>query len=273
MDNSISESDLGKLTRFPLLTQRETVELSRRIAEGDERAFTRFMEGNLRLVIKWANFYSKNGAIETADAISEGCIGLMKAVRKFDPGKGFAFSTYATWWIRAEIQKALAQKARLIRIPDSVGADLTRIRRGMQELGFGLEDLMSRQQCERLCEQVPCTMEHLVDRLPWLWTPASLDARLGVADDGDFYALGYGSVSLDDRRVRVDDLISVLRRYLSELDARIVVLRLGLDGAEQRMWRTVAEIVGLSTTTVEARGNSALRRLRCDGMREVLCDS
>lgn len=275
-DNSISEADLRRLTSSALLSKAETIELAGRIADGDEEAFRRFLEANQRLVVKWASTYSRlNPNIELADAISEGNIGLMKAIRRFDPAKGYAFSTYATWWIRSEIQTAIAARGRLVRVPGPMIADLRRIHLTLRELGMSVDDLQTEAARARLCEAMPCTMRHLLDRMRWLHHPVSLDAPVGVDESGsDRYDMGCGAVEPDDSTVTHLAVIDAMRAVLKPVDVSIMVLRFGLDGAGERRWQTVAEMVGMQTKTVEARGKKAMQKLAADQsgrMREVLC--
>ena len=275
LDNSMTDEDIVRLVRYPLLSKEEETDLPALIAQGDEVAFRRYLEGNLRLVVKWAVAACRtNPQFELADAVSEGAIGLMKAIRKFDPAKGFAFSTCASWWIRADIQTAIAARGRLVRVPMPVLADLRVLGRVMRDRGLSLDDLRSERGCRLGCDLMGWTADHLIDRAVWMQMPASLDARSGGSDDGiDAYGIGVGAVELDDKWVGSRDVMDTLRALLRPEDAAIVALRFGLDGAGERKWRVVADLVGMGTAAVEARASKALKKLAAEHseqMREVL---
>src|SRR3954469_5982398 len=128
-------SYLVKISRDRLLTHPEELELSRRAREGDKRARQRLIEKNLRLVVSVAKKYRGYG-LPFEDLIQEGNIGLMKAVEKYDPDRGFRFSTYATWWIRQAVQRAVADKGRTIRVPVHMNEKIRKVSRAMSELAL-----------------------------------------------------------------------------------------------------------------------------------------
>ncbi|MBI4231888.1 RNA polymerase sigma factor RpoD [Candidatus Peregrinibacteria bacterium] len=222
---------LCEIGRVPLLTAKEEVELARRIAKGDQSAKAKLAEANLRLVVSIAKKYIGRG-LSFLDLIQEGNIGLFRAVEKFDPNRGFKFSTYATWWIRQAITRAIADQARTIRIPVHMVETINKLthaqRRLVQELGR-----------EPLVEELAAEMDMEVKKVRHILKISqdivSLEAPVGTEEDsklGDFIeddeALSPAEAT---NRQLIKENIHEMLQYLSPRERKIIEMRFGLkDG-------------------------------------------
>src|SRR2546423_726650 len=176
---------LRDIAQRPLLTATEEVELAKRIERGDQAAKNRMIESNLRLVVANAKRYRGLG-LPFLDLIQEGILGLIRAVEKFDYRRGFKFSTYATWWIRQAMQRALQQQSRTIRIPVHVGQELARVRSAERKLS---SELGRHPTPEQVAARVNLTVEQLDDLRAAERIPVSLEARVGTDGDTELGAL------------------------------------------------------------------------------------
>jgi RNA polymerase primary sigma factor len=253
----------AKLGKRGLLTRSQEVSLSRKARSGDRRARQRLIEKNLRLVISVAKRYRGMG-LPFEDLIQEGNIGLMKAVEKFDPERGFRFSTHATWWIRQAVQRAVADKGRTVRIPAHMGEKLRRLARTRGELASELG-------------REP-TDEELAGTLGW----TEEEARFAMRVSPDATSLNRpvsaeeGASELrelvgDERASRVAEEVveeaemALLFEALERLPERVrhvLVRRYGLDGDEPATLRELAEELGISRERVRQLQREAERRLR-----------
>jgi RNA polymerase primary sigma factor len=250
-----------EVERFRLLTREEEVELARRIEAGDSVARDRMVNSNLRLVISIARRYQGYG-LTLLDLIQEGVLGLLRAVDKFEWRRGFKFSTYATWWIRQSIQRALASKTREIRIPENV-LDLERkVLHAEQELSARLGRRPTDQEVAVAAETSPARIDEL-RRIARAVT--SLDRPVGEEEDtalGDLLPSGEPgpeelvSVSLSEQKLR--EVVATL----PDLERQVVVLRYGLDADEEpRSLREVGRRMGLQPQRVRQIEIAALERL------------
>ena len=251
---------LRDISQRPLLTATEEVELAKRIEKGDTAAKNRMIESNLRLVVSNAKRYRGLG-LPFLDLIQEGIIGLIRAVEKFDHRRGFKFSTYATWWIRQAMQRALQQQSRTIRIPVHVGQELSRVRAAERRLSGTLGR-------DPTPEEVAKAVDLSVDELETLRAaeriPVSLEARVGSDGDTELGALlpQDGPSPFDELEVELAE--TSIRKALTRLDARgrqVIELRFGLDGSEPLPLREVARRMGLSAEGVRKLERRALRTL------------
>src|SRR5215210_6411397 len=222
---------LGKVRGGRLLDAGEERDLSRRAHEGEESARKRLIESNLRLVISIAKKYRGRG-VPFEDLIQEGNAGLIRAVEKFDPEMGNRFSTYATWWIRQAVTRAIADQARTVRLPAHVVDSLYRQRRAENALSIELgRDATEEELAERLG-----TRPEDARRLREVGQPiSSINARIGGASDEDGSEVGEWEQAL------VEAVHS-----LPEREAKVLEMRHGLDGKEIRTLREVSEVLGIS---------------------------
>jgi RNA polymerase primary sigma factor len=251
---------LRDISQRPLLTGAEEIELAKRIERGDTAAKNRMIESNLRLVVSNAKRYRGLG-LPFLDLIQEGIIGLIRAVEKFDHRRGFKFSTYATWWIRQAMQRALQQQSRTIRIPVHVGQELSRVRAAERRLAVELgRDATP----EEVAKAVGMTVPQLEELRSAERIPVSLEARVGSEGDTELGALlpQDGPSPFDELEVELAE--TSIRKALKRLDARgrqVIELRFGLDGGEPLPLREVAKRMNLSAEGVRKLERRALQML------------
>src|ERR1044071_2387765 len=260
---------LREAGRHALLTAAQEVELAKRIERGDMGAKTHMIQSNLRLVVSIAKNY-RNQGLPFLDLIQEGTLGLIRAVEKFDWRRGYKFSTYATWWIRQAVARALADKARTIRMP-------VHIVERMQKLNRAERTLWRRPGGEPTLEEVaeeatlPIAQAHEVKAAARAST--SLDQPVGETEDavfGDFVA---GEGPLPDEQVEVSLRCQALAEALNALAERersVLVLRYGLDDAEPKTLEEIGRRLGLTRERVRQIETEALKRLgRLTGLESV----
>ena len=264
MEQNTLTQYLGKIRGGRLLDAAEERELSGRAREGDKGARARLIKSNLRLVISIAKNYRGRGVL-FEDLIQEGNAGLIKAVERFDPSLGNRFSTYATWWIRQAVTRAIADHARTVRLPAHVVDAVFRLRRAENALSTELGRDATE---EELAIQLGTKTEE-VRRLREVSQPiGSVNARIGTAAEegaemGDL--LPDERVGDDYLRVEIGQWEGTLReavRSLPEREARILNMRHGLDGSKSRALREVSEALGISQERARQVEIKALRTIR-----------
>ena len=253
---------LGRVRDGRLLDAREEKELSRRAREGDMMARRRLIECNLRLVISIAKKYRGRGVL-FEDLIQEGNAGLIRAVEKFDPEMGNRFSTYATWWIRQAVTRAVADSARSVRLPAHVVDALYRLRRAENSLSLELgRDATEEELADRLDVK-----PQEARRLREVGQPiSSIHAKMGSEDGSEMGELLPDERSGEDyARVEVGQwemtLVEAVRS-LPEREAKVIRMRHGLDGSETRTLREVSEALGISQERARQVEMKALRTIR-----------
>ncbi len=253
---------LGRVRDGRLLDAREEKELSRRAREGDIMARRRLIECNLRLVISIAKKYRGRGVL-FEDLIQEGNAGLIRAVEKFDPEMGNRFSTYATWWIRQAVTRAVADSARSVRLPAHVVDALYRLRRAENSLSLELgRDATEEELADRLDVK-----PQEARRLREVGQPiSSIHAKMGSEDGSEMGELLPDERSGEDyARVEVGQwertLVEAVRS-LPEREAKVIQMRHGLDGSETRTLREVSEALGISQERARQVEMKALRTIR-----------
>lgn len=253
---------LKEIGRVPLLTSEEEIELAIRIADDDKKAKQRLAEANLRLVVSIAKRYVGRG-MQFLDLIQEGNLGLIKAVEKFDYTKGFKFSTYATWWIRQAITRAIADQARTIRIPVHMVETINKVKKTSSQL---LHKNGHDPSAEEIAEELNMSPEKVREILRLAQEPVSLETPIGEEEDshlGDF-------IPDDDALSPADAAsISLLKEQLSEVlktltprEERVLSLRYGLDDGHPRTLEEVGKEFNVTRERIRQIEAKALRKLR-----------
>ena len=253
---------LKEIGKVPLLTADEEVELARRMAEGDESAKKRLAEANLRLVVSIAKRYVGRGML-FLDLIQEGNLGLIKAVEKFDYEKGFKFSTYATWWIRQAITRAIADQARTIRIPVHMVETINKLSRVSRQL---LQELGREPQPEEIAEVMELPVERVREIMKISQDPVSLETPIGEEEDshlGDFIQDENVAVPADaaTQTILKEQLEEVLDT-LTDREQKVLKLRFGLEDGRARTLEEVGKEFDVTRERIRQIEAKALRKLR-----------
>ena len=253
---------LKEIGKVPLLTSDEEVELARRMADGDEEAKKRLTEANLRLVVSIAKRYVGRG-MQFLDLIQEGNLGLIKAVDKFDYEKGFKFSTYATWWIRQAITRALADQSRTIRIPVHMVETINKVSRTSRQL---LQKLGREPLPEEIAKEMKIPVERVREIMKISQEPVSLETPIGEEDDshlGDFIQDDHVMVPVDAAtqtllREQLDEAMDTL----TDREQKVLRLRFGLDDGRARTLEEVGKEFDVTRERIRQIEAKALRKLR-----------
>jgi len=253
---------LRSIGRIKLLTATEEIELARRIAKGDMLAKKRLVQSNLRLVVSVAKKYQGRG-LPFLDLIQEGNVGLIRAAEKFDAERGYKFSTYATWWIRQGITRALADKSRTIRVPVHMVETINALRKATRKLS---QEIGRRPTMEELAKEMNVTLTKIKEILAANRSPLSLDTPFGEDDDNSLAELVEDENSKRPEDSTEANLMSQdIRGILSMLTPRereILVLRFGLNDGNQRTLEQVGKLVGITRERTRQIELKALRALR-----------
>ena len=253
---------LREISQVPLLSPQDEVKLAGQIKRGNKKAREKMITANLRLVVKIAHDFGNYG-LPLLDLISEGNIGLMKAVERFDPKKGGKLSTYASWWIKQSIKRALANQSKTIRLPVHLVDKIGKIRRVAAQM---TEELGHEPTTEELAEELGLPVAKVAHLKNVAVHPASLDAKISADDDTAF-----GDLVGDDRAedpfeaLRDKDLQGEVGDLLDALDPRerkIISFRFGLDGGRERTLEEVGHKFGVTRERIRQLQNIALLKMR-----------
>lgn len=253
---------LKEIGKVPLLSAEEEIELAKRMEEGDEEAKKKLAEANLRLVVSIAKRYVGRGML-FLDLIQEGNLGLIKAVEKFDYRKGYKFSTYATWWIRQAITRAIADQARTIRIPVHMVETINKLIRVSRQL---LQELGREPLPEEIAEEMDIPVERVREILKISQEPVSLETPIGEEEDshlGDFIQDENVPVPAEAAAFTLlkEQLVEVLGT-LTEREQKVLRLRFGLDDGRARTLEEVGKEFNVTRERIRQIEAKALRKLR-----------
>ena len=253
---------LREIGQVKLLTPQEEIVLAARIKKGDKKAREQMIKANLRLVVKIARDYEGIG-LPLLDLISEGNIGLMKAVERFDPKKGGKLSTYGSWWIKQSIKRALANQSKTIRLPVHLVDKISKMRRVAMKLQ---EELGREPTDEELADEMGMTPTRVRQMRLAAIRPASLDAPIGDDESNNFSEVVEDEnaptpyENLEDKTVVA--MLQDMVKHLDEREATILRYRFGLDGGTEKTLEEVGEKFGVTRERVRQIQNLALRKLR-----------
>ena len=263
---------LKEIGKVPLLSPDEEIELAKKIELGDEEAKKKLAESNLRLVVSIAKRYAGRG-MQLLDLIQEGNLGLIKAVEKFDYRKGYKFSTYATWWIRQAITRAIADQARTIRIPVHMVETINRLVRTQRQL---VQTLGREATPEELAKELDMPVERVREIMKISQDPVSLETPIGEEEDshlGDFIQDNNVEVPADAATYTLlhEQLMDVLST-LTEREQKVLRLRFGLDDGRPRTLEEVGRQFNVTRERIRQIEAKALRKLRHPSRSKILKD-
>jgi len=270
-DNPI-RTYFGEISRVPLLTREDEVRLAKRIEAGDKRAKEELAEANLRLVVSIAKKYRGCG-LPFLDLIQEGNLGLMKAIEKFDYTRGYKFSTYATWWIRQAILRAITNRSRTIRVPTHINELIRKI---YQVERTHLKESGELPTLEELATELDTTLENVVKAKKTAQSLTSLDMPIGYDDDGSVLGdfIEDATVESPEREtfehLLVQELGRALEERLTDRERKILELRYGLNDYQPKTLDEVGEVFGISRERVRQIQKEALAKLQDSDLRKRL---
>ena len=264
---------LKEIGKYELLTPEEEYAYAIAAQNGDISAKTALANANLRLVVSVAKKYHKNVGMSFLDIIQEGNLGLMKAIEKFNPDQGYRFSTYATWWIRQTISRAITNQANTIRVP----AHMFEIQSKVSKAAQSLHNVLGREPTvEEIAEELKIEVDKVEEVFHLIHSPMSLDFTVGEDDD-----TSVGDLVADDTNPAPDDVVIHQEKHnaimkvlntLTEQEKNVIELRFGLEDGEAKTLAEVGELCGVTKERIRQIETKALRKLRQPFRQAILKD-
>lgn len=269
VDNSI-KIYMREMGQFSMLSADEEVKLAHRIAEGDQSAKNELVEANLRLVVSLARHYQGCG-LSYQDLIQEGNIGLIKAAEKFDVSKGFRFSTYASWWIKQALSRAIADQSRTIRIPVHMTENINKFKKTEREL---LSKLNREPKIKEIADAMGISEKQAKEIQSYIVEPTSLDIQVGDDDDTTIGSFIEDTHFINPESAYIKesngDVVNAVLDTLSDREANILRLRFGIGGKKAMTLEEVGKEYGLTRERIRQIEAKALRKLRHPSRANIL---
>lgn len=267
-DENVLSTYLKEINRIPLLSNEEEIELAEKAAAGDRIAKNKIINANLRFVVTIAKKYQKKG-LDIEDLISEGNIGLLNAIEKFDVTKGYRFISYAVWWIRQSILKAVCEKSRAIRLPLNRANELVRIEHAKKEINSCGISLSEEDEIKEVANMLNMDSTHVRELVNISKEMSSLDSEIYGKDNsytsmGELledtrYATPEAQLIEEDMNKEINDVIDTLKPN----EAQVLRMRYGLDGQKPMSLKEVGEVFDLTKERIRQIEKLAIKRMRC----------